>query len=193
MSKNALLVIGIVIIISGLLGTSLSFFGGFLLVISGLLLIPQTTFIISKSLKVETRVLIAIFFLFLGGYMIFDNNADLEAVKKEAAIFNALPQSEKDSINFAKSRIDSIDKINAKIERHFSLYDGQHKELEKMVIAAMNDEDSYEHIKTVREIKGDNRMLIQMTYSGKNAFGGTVKNMVTAEVDFDGNILKIIK
>lgn len=77
------------------------------------------------------------------------------------------------------------------IEKQFSAWDGSHPELERMIKDAMNDPDSYEHIETVYWDLQDH-LVIRTTYSGKNAFGGRVKNWVKAKVDFYGNVLEII-
>ncbi len=55
----------------------------------------------------------------------------------------------------------------------------------------MNDPDSYEHVETVYWDMTD-YVVVQTTYSGKNAFGGRVKNSVKAKADNNGNIIEII-
>lgn len=77
------------------------------------------------------------------------------------------------------------------IEKQFSAWDGSHPQLESMIKEAMNDPDSYEHVETVYWDLQDH-LVIRTTYSGKNAFGGRVKNWVKAKVDFEGNVLEII-
>lgn len=77
------------------------------------------------------------------------------------------------------------------IEKQFSPWDGSHRNLESLIIEAMNDPDSYEHAKTVYWDKGD-YLIVQTTYRGKNAFGGVVRNFVKAKVSLDGEILQIL-
>jgi hypothetical protein len=55
----------------------------------------------------------------------------------------------------------------------------------------MNDPDSYKHEKTVYSDKGD-YLIVIMTFRGKNAFGGMVKNTVTAKVSLNGEVLQIL-
>ncbi len=77
-----------------------------------------------------------------------------------------------------------------KIEKHFSAWDGAHRGLEKVIKSSMNDPDSYDHNKTVYIDKGDH-LIVTTTFRGKNAFGGVVLNSITAEVDFNGNVLQV--
>lgn len=78
-----------------------------------------------------------------------------------------------------------------KVEEGFSAWDGSHRELEKFIKKSMNDPDSYEHVETVFIDKGDS-LIVTTTFRGKNAFGGVVKNWVTAKADLDGKILEVI-
>lgn len=77
------------------------------------------------------------------------------------------------------------------IEKSFSAWDGSHYNLERAIKKSMNDPKSYEHVKTIYWDK-DNHLIIQTTFRGKNAFGGTVLNEVTAKADLNGNITEII-
>lgn len=104
----------------------------------------------------------------------------------------------KDKVAFYSGKIEQQEKERiakeerkAKIESQFSAWDGSHRNLERTVKNAMNDPDSYEHDKTVYWDKG-NFLIVRMTYRGKNAFGGTVRNFVKAKVSLDGQILQIL-
>ncbi len=55
----------------------------------------------------------------------------------------------------------------------------------------MNDPDSYDHIETRFSDKGDYLFVITK-FRGANAFGGKVINTVSANVDFEGNVLEIV-
>lgn len=77
------------------------------------------------------------------------------------------------------------------IKTQFSAWDGSHRNLERVVKKAMNDPDSYEHDETVYWDKGS-YLIVKMTYRGKNAFGGTVRNFIKAKVSLDGQILQIL-
>lgn len=78
-----------------------------------------------------------------------------------------------------------------KIEEHFSAWDGSHRGLTKLIKESMNDPKSYQHVETRYADKGD-YLIVVTTFRGKNAFGGVVKNSVTAKVDLNGNVISII-
>jgi len=79
-----------------------------------------------------------------------------------------------------------------KIEKQFSAVDGSHRNLTKYIKDTMNDPESYEHVKTVYQDKGD-YLIVSTTYKGKNLFGGSVKNTIKAKVSLDGDILEILE
>lgn len=76
------------------------------------------------------------------------------------------------------------------IEQSFSSWDGSHRGLEKVIKASMNDPDSYEHVETRYGDKGS-YLFLQTTFRGKNKFGGTVKQTVSANASLEGVILKV--
>ena len=78
-----------------------------------------------------------------------------------------------------------------KIKDQFSAWTGSHKNLEKVIKAAMNDPDSYKSIEGKYIDQGDYVLIIQ-EYTGKNAYGGTMRGIVKAKADINGNILEII-
>ncbi|MFZ3172087.1 MAG: hypothetical protein WA118_08915 [Carboxydocellales bacterium] len=77
------------------------------------------------------------------------------------------------------------------IEKQFSAWDGSHITLSKYIKESMNDPDSYEHIKTVYRDMND-YLMVTTTFRGANAFGGVVKNSVTAKVALNGDIIEIM-
>jgi hypothetical protein len=78
------------------------------------------------------------------------------------------------------------------IEKHFSAWDGSHRGLTEVIKKSMNDPNSYEHAETRYIDRGDHLIVIT-EFRGKNAFGGVVKNSVTAKVDLNGNVVEIIE
>lgn len=78
------------------------------------------------------------------------------------------------------------------LEKQFSSWDGSHNTLTELIKKAMNDPDSYEHVETKYWDMKD-YIVVRTVYSGKNAFGGRVKNFVKAKFDNDGNLLEIIE
>lgn len=69
-----------------------------------------------------------------------------------------------------------------KIDRLFSPYNGSHIELTKLIKSNLKDPDSFEHIKTSYEIKGDT-IFVLTRYRAKNTFGGVVNESVNAITD----------
>lgn len=78
-----------------------------------------------------------------------------------------------------------------KIQSQFSAWDGAHKELKEAVKLIMNDPGSFEHASS-RYVDHQTYLTVTMVYRGKNAFGGVVPGVIVADVDLDGNIIKII-
>ena len=83
----------------------------------------------------------------------------------------------------------------ARIDAQFSAWDGSHRNLVAVVKRAMNDPGSFEHIET-QTMKGINfpkTFIVSMEYSGKNAFGGRVRNTVVCEVSGEnGDIVAVL-
>lgn len=78
------------------------------------------------------------------------------------------------------------------LEKQFSTWNGSHIELTKLIKNAMNDPDSYEHVETKYWDMTD-YIVVRTVYSGKNAFGGRVKNFVKAKYDNKGNLIEILE
>ena len=76
------------------------------------------------------------------------------------------------------------------VQKLFSAWDGSNIDLVLYVKERMNDEKSFEHIETRFKDLGD-FVMVSMEFSGKNAFGGTVKNKVYAKMDINGKILEV--
>ncbi len=77
------------------------------------------------------------------------------------------------------------------IESLFSPWDGSHRALEKLIIANLNDPDSYEHDETVYWDQGE-YLTVKTSYRARNGFGGMVRGYVKAKVSMKGDILSII-
>jgi len=81
-------------------------------------------------------------------------------------------------------------------EKGFHQWDGSFIELERRIKGAMNDSDSYEHVKTnYRLVLNNNpRAIVTTEFKGTNDFGGIVKNKISANVDIKtGEITEIIQ
>lgn len=122
---------------------------------------------IKQTTKQFLSVLVVAFFIFIAF------GSDDDSSKKNA---DGTPKTER----------------QIQLEKQFSSWDGSHIELTKIIKKAMNDTDSYEHVETVYWDMKD-YVVVKTTYSGKNAFGGRVKNWVKAKADNNGNIIEIIE
>lgn len=106
-----------------------------------------------------------------------------EKEEKERAIAEAEAKAKAEE-EFNKNRKENIEKL-------FSAYDGSNRALEKYIKDNMNDPDSYDHIETRYSDKGDH-LLVITKFRGANAFGGKVINIVSANVDLEGNVIEIL-
>ncbi len=79
-----------------------------------------------------------------------------------------------------------------KIGECFSGWDGSHRELTNRIKKSMNDPDSYEHDETQYIDKG-NYLIVITSFRGKNAFGGVIRNSITAKTDMNCNVIEIIE
>jgi hypothetical protein len=78
-----------------------------------------------------------------------------------------------------------------KVARNFSFWDGSHDGLTEAIKKSMHNPSSYEHVETQYIDKGD-FLIVTTEFRGTNAFGGIVKNSMTAKADLNGNIIEII-
>ncbi len=78
------------------------------------------------------------------------------------------------------------------IGKCFSGWDGSHRNLEKIVKQSMNDPVSYEHEETIYWDK-DDHLIVKLTFRGKNAFGGVVRNWVTAKTSLNCDVVELIQ
>jgi hypothetical protein len=79
-----------------------------------------------------------------------------------------------------------------RFKAQFSAWDGSHRNLERLIKQTMHNPDSYEHVETTYGDRGGH-LLVRTVFRGTNAFGGVVRNSVTAKVSLDGQILSIIE
>lgn len=105
-----------------------------------------------------------------------------EKYQQKASFYLTKVQAEQEEKAVAKARIE-------KIEQQFSVWSGAHRGLEDLLKKSMHDPSSYEHVETRYGDNGDH-IVVLMTYRGKNAFGGLVKNSASAKVTVDGYILE---
>lgn len=78
------------------------------------------------------------------------------------------------------------------IEKAFHPWDGSHINLEKMIIKALNDPESYTHVETTyRDL--DSVLIVSSEFTAKNAMGGTLRKTVIVKADTLGNVLEVIQ
>ena len=103
-------------------------------------------------------------------------------------------QARKERERIAAEKAEEEKKRNERkklVEKQFSSWDGSHRGLTNLIKENMGDPDSYEHIDT--KFRDDGKTIFVITkFRGINAFGGKVINTVSAVVDFEGNVLRIV-
>lgn len=129
--------------------------------------------------KTWHKVIIALAVLLTIGVVKGKNEIDKNPASVAAKVVS---QKETDSLNRIK-----------RIEKNFSGWDGSQRNLVKLVKDNMNDPNSFEHATTKYFDVGENKLVVLMTYRGKNAFGGVVTQNVKVETDLDGNITKVFE
>jgi hypothetical protein len=103
---------------------------------------------------------------------------------------------------------------NKWLNSQFSLWDGAHTELEKLIVKNLNDEKSYDHIETtyrtlrtqedvdeLNEILSDagysarveiDDVYILTQFSAKNAFNATIKNTAVGIASYNNNTILLV-
>ena len=128
------------------------------------------------------------------------SSKDYQSVVSSSSKYLAIGDAELNKLHLeAKEIIEKQKKIKLaaearakKIKSQFSLWDGSHYQLEKLIKRGMNDPNSYEHVETVYWDQ-NTYIVVQTTFRGRNAFGGMVRNFVKAKVSLvDGQILQIL-
>lgn len=125
-----------------------------------------------KNLKIFGIILI----LIVLGFVLSNDDKS----KSKPAETENLTNAQKDSI--AKEKL---------ILAAFSQWDGSHYNLVKYTKENMHDPSSFEHVTTSMYKGGDSTLIVVMTYRGKNVFGGLVKNVIRAETQLDGTLIKV--
>jgi len=105
---------------------------------------------------------------------------------------NARAQRDREAAAAAKVAAETVRIRKELVEKQFSAWDGSHRGLTKAIKESMNDPSSYDHVETRYLDRGDH-LIVTTIFRGKNAFGGVVKNSVTAKVDLNGNVIEVIQ
>ena len=109
---------------------------------------------------------------------------EIQKIKEEKRIAQELEAERRKQEEFNKNRKENI-------EKQFSAWDGSHPKLSRMIKENCRNPDSYEHIETRFRDDG-NHIFVITKYRAENGFGGMTIGSVSANVDFKGNVIKII-
>ena len=78
------------------------------------------------------------------------------------------------------------------IKKQFNPWDGSHIKLTRQIKKYSNDPSSFQHIET-RFADHDEYLIVETDYRAKNRFGALVRGSVRAQVNMNGDIVKILK
>lgn len=130
------------------------------------------------------------------GIQIYQKLAALDPGNKQYQVkverFTKLQKEAVEREQKAKAEVAAKAARQKKLEQQFSAWDGAHRNFERLIKAAMNDPDSYEHIETRYRDMGD-RIRVSCKFRGRNGFGGMVVNTKIADFDIDGNFIREIQ
>lgn len=76
------------------------------------------------------------------------------------------------------------------IQRQFSIWDGRHRQLKRIVDSHLNDPNSFELIETRYSDRGE-YIYVVMDYTAKNRFGGRVRAQAIADFSLDGELIEL--
>ena len=108
-------------------------------------------------------------------------------------VFIILPAHFKKLEKKSEDILSPAEEAQQEIDKCFGGWDGAHIKLKEAVKASMNDPDSFKAGET-RYIDKIDHLIVIMDFSGKNAFGGIVKNSITAKTDkHNCEVLEIIE
>jgi len=76
----------------------------------------------------------------------------------------------------------------------FSIWDGSHRQLVKLIKMEMNDPSSFDHVETKYIDNGNGTLNVLMKYRGKNAFGAIVLDSVKVRTNINsGEVVDVIE
>lgn len=92
----------------------------------------------------------------------------------------------------ARAKKEQEEARTANIEKQFSLWNGEHVKLTRVIKEIMNNPDSYKHVKTGYFDMGDH-IIINTTFRGENAFGGTITSTAKGKASLDGETVELLE
>jgi len=78
------------------------------------------------------------------------------------------------------------------LDRAFSAWDGEHREVARAIQERMNDPTSYEHVETNVYDAGD-VLVLTTKVRGTNAFGAVVTETYRDELEPDGSLIRLFE
>ena len=114
---------------------------------------------------------------------------------KVAEKIDAIISERRDEENRRKARQKEIqaqenEALNKRAADQFSVWDGSHRNLTKIIKEELKDPKSYEHIET-RYVRNNSSITVVTRFRANNAIGLPIVNTVTARVAVDGDNIEI--
>lgn len=128
-------------------------------------------------------------------------NLESDFVKADTLFrtMSLLKDSTSDSFIMAKDELEALltykeqhiktEYKKLRLKSLFSSWDNSCPTLERAIKKSMNDPDSYKHVETAYEIKGET-IAVYCKYRGTNAFNAVVQGVAYGLIDFKGNLLE---
>lgn len=143
-------------------------------------------------------ILLVIIFFPIGLYALWNNSTIKRGWKVSVTViiavsFIAYTQTHEPPDTVVTPKIERKLSDRELVEAQFGGWDHSHIKLEQIIIASMNDADSYEHVETKYILDTKNSIFVTTKFRGKNAFGAKVLNQMSARFSLDGSLLEIIK
>ena len=136
-----------------------------------------------KSSSIQETI-VGLVFLFIVGFIIYLSIGSDEPETKAEVELALSDEGLKSKLKAAQRSLS--------VESQFSGWDGSHYKITSLIKSRMNDPDSYEHDSTTYTDMGD-YLRVNTRFRGKNGFGGVVRDMLVAEVDLEGGIMRIVE
>lgn len=128
---------------------------------------------------------VIIFFIILVSFFFYQKSkVEREKLKSSTNILKSdIPRTDTtESVVGAIPYTPSPESLQKENEEYFSGWDGSNPEFVSAIKNSMNDPDSFEHVETRYNDKGDH-LEIKMTYRGKNLYNATITNVSICEFD----------
>jgi hypothetical protein len=82
--------------------------------------------------------------------------------------------------------------MEQQVERQFSVFSGEHRDLSKRIKKTIDDPDSYKHIQTMYWLRKDTVVFVKTEFTYGNLYGGKNRGEVGALYEVDGQLREIL-